>query len=316
MKFLSLFLLCITSSIAVPAQHVYYKVSFPNAVHHEARITLTVTGIPKGPAVFRMSRSSPGRYATHEFGKNIYQVSAEDGSGKPLQVARTDGDIYQVAEHGNTIAISYTLYGDYADGTYAGIDPESVHLNMPACFMWMVGMDDAPIEIRFDPPAGNKGVIATQLKPGADPHVFTAPGLQFFMDSPTKIGDLHIIQWDISNPDGSRYKMGIALESIATPEQEKDLAAKVQRMVAEAKAVYGEFPKYDYGTYTFLASINSYVHGDGMEHRNSTMITVPIPRLNVDRVLGVFAHEYFHNWNVERIRPKTLEPFNFTKSNM
>jgi predicted metalloprotease with PDZ domain len=136
------------------------------------------------------------------------------------------------------------------------------------------------------------------------------------MDSPTKIGDLHITRWDISNPDGARFKMGIALESIATPEQENELAGKVRRMVAEAKAVYGEFPKYDYGTYTFLASINSYVHGDGMEHRNSTMITVPIPRLNVDRVLGVFAHEYFHNWNVERIRPKTLEPFNFTKSNM
>jgi predicted metalloprotease with PDZ domain len=80
--------------------------------------------------------------------------------------------------------------------------------------------------------------------------------------------------------------------------------------------VYREFPKYDYGVYTFIASANAFVQGDGMEHRNSTMITVPIPYFNTDFLLEVFSHEYFHNWNVERIRPKTLEPFNFEKSNM
>src|SRR5262249_43203594 len=67
---------------------------------------------------------------------------------------------------------------------------------------------------------------------------------------------------------------------------------------------------------TFLASINPYVHGDGMEHRNSTMISIPTVFRNNDRLLGVFAHEFFHCWNVKRIRPKTLEPFNFEKSDM
>lgn len=302
--------------ITLSAQQVSYLVTFPNAVHHEAQIDLTVSGIPLTTAQFRMSRSSPGRYATHEFGKNVYDVKATDTDGKTISVLRVDGDIYEVPVHKGTVTLSYTLYGNYADGTYAGIDPESIHLNMPAVFMWMQGLEKAPITIRFVLPKENRGIVATQLVSTADPYTFTAPGLQYFMDSPTKIGDIHFREWPLINPDGSRYAMRIALEAKATESQFDELTEKIQKMVAEARAVFGEFPKYDYGSYTFIASANLYVHGDGMEHRNSTMISIPMSSFSAGGLLGVFSHEYFHNWNVERIRPKTLEPFRFDKSNM
>ena len=301
---------------ALSAQKITYKVSFPNAIHHEAHIELTVSGIPAKPAIFKMSRSSPGRYATHEFGKNVYDVYATDNTGKSITVNRIDGDVYEVPKHTGTLTLAYTLYGNYADGTYAGIDPESIHLNMPASFMWMKGMDNAPIEISFDLPKENKAVIATQLVPTNKPNTFTAPGLQYFMDSPTKIGDLVFRQWAISNPDGKSFTMRIGLESAATPSQADELAEKVKKIVQEARAVYGEFPDYDFGTYTFIASATPFVQGDGMEHRNSTMISIPMNTFRAGDLQEVFAHEYFHNWNVERIRPKTLEPFNFEKSNM
>lgn len=308
----TLFMLVLTLS----AQKVAYLVSFPNAVHHEAQISLTVSGIPLTSAQFRMSRSSPGRYATHEFGKNVYDVKATDADGKTLPVVRVDGDVYEVPTHKGTVTLSYTLYGNYADGTYAGIDPESIHLNMPAVFMWMPGLEKAPISIRFVLPKENRGIVATQLVATADPYTFTAPGLQYFMDSPTKIGDIHFREWPLINPDGSRYTMRIALEAKATESQFDELTEKIQKMVTEARSVFGEFPKYDYGSYTFIASANPYVHGDGMEHRNSTMISIPMSSFSAGGLLGVFSHEYFHNWNVERIRPKTLEPFRFDKSNM
>ena len=301
---------------AISAQKITYKVSFPNAIHHEARIELMASGIPAKPAIFKMSRSSPGRYATHEFGKNVYDVSATDNTGKSITVNRVDGDVYEVPKHTGTLTIAYTLYGNYADGTYAGIDPESIHLNMPASFIWMKGMDNAPIEISFDLPKENKALIATQLVPTNKPNTFTAPGLQYFMDSPTKIGDLVFRQWAISNPNGKSFTMRIALESAATPSQADELAGKAKKIVEEARAVYGEFPDYDYGTYTFIASATPFVQGDGMEHRNSTMISIPMNTFRAGDLQEVFAHEYFHNWNVERIRPKTLEPFNFEKSNM
>ena len=314
-KQISLFLAVFSFSVTY-AQKISYVVSFPNLVHHEATISLTASGIPAGKALFRMSRSSPGRYATHEFGKNVYDVKAFDQTGNAIAVTRVDGDVYEVPKQNGTVRIDYTLYADYADGTYSGLDQNSVHLNMPSAFMWIKGFDNAPITITFNVPTDKKWTIATQLKPTDNPTEFTAPGLQYFMDCPTKIGNLVWNDWEIKNPNGNTYKFRLALEANTTDSLAAVFAAKVKRLTQEEQAVYGETPAYDYGTYTFIASINPYVDGDGMEHRNSTMITRASAFNGDNNLLGVFSHEFFHCWNVERIRPKTLEPFNFEKSNM
>ena len=316
MKSFYLLLFSVLLSRLSLAQPIRYEMSFPNAVHHEAQISLTVSQLPQQAAIFRMSRSSPGRYATHEFGKNVYNVRAFDGQNQPLTVVRTEGDVYTVPTHKGTIRVTYTLYGNYADGTYMGIDPQSIHLNMPATFMWVKGLDQRPIELKFSLPSENMGVVATQLVPTVDRSTFTAPSLQYFMDSPVKIGKLTVNEWKRTATDGKPITFRVALEAAVPDSTASSFAKKIARIVDQAGAVYGEFPRYDYGTYTFLASLNPYVRGDGMEHRNSTMITVPIAFTGPERVLGVFAHEFFHCWNVERIRPKTLEPFNFEKSNM
>jgi predicted metalloprotease with PDZ domain len=307
--------LAFTLHIAL-AQRVSYIVSFPNLAHHEAQVELIVTEIVNRTAVFRMSRSSPGRYATHEFGKNIYDVRALDQNGKPLTITRTDGDVYEVVHHNGYIRVQYTLYGNYADGTYVGLDPDGVHLNMPGAFLWMKGLDNSPITIHFNIPAEWHWTVATQLQPTSDSLTFLARNFQYFMDCPTKIGPLHYRKWEVKNPDGKAYTFRVALDGGNDDTAFTNFSDKVQRIVAQAQAVYGETPAYDFGTYTFLASINPYVHGDGMEHRNSTMISIPLVFRNDDRLLEVFAHEFFHCWNVKRIRPRTLEPFNFEKSDM
>lgn len=311
------FLLLLTGlTMSVKAQRLSYIISFPNLAHHEARVELIASDIPTRNAVFHMSRSSPGRYATHEFGKNVYDVSASDAQGKPLTVNRIDGDVYEVSRHNGYIRLQYTLYADYADGTYANIDPAGVHLNMPAVFMWLQGVDKTPINIHFSVPDSLHWTIATQLQPTNDPLTFTARGLEYFMDCPTKIGDLHERRWDVKNPDGKVYSFRIVLDGHEDEAEFTSFTAKVKKIVQQEQAVYGETPAYDYGTYTFLASINPFVHGDGMEHRNSTMITIPDRFHDDDEYLEVFAHEFFHCWNVKRIRPRSLEPFNFEKSDM
>jgi len=297
-------------------QRISYIVSFPNIAHHEAKIELVASDIPTRSAVFRMSRSSPGRYATHEFGKNIYDVKAFDQQSKPVTITRTDGDVYEVSRHSGYLRVEYTLYANYADGTYAGIDPSGIHLNMPAAFLWMKGVDNTAITIHFTVPDSLHWSIATQLQPTSDPWTFTARGLQYFMDCPTKIGALRYRNWEVKNPDGKSYAFRIALDGAGEDSTFTTFSGKVQKIVQQAQAVFGETPAYDYGGYTFLASINPYVYGDGMEHRNSTMISLPVNFHGEDFLLGVFAHEFFHCWNVKRIRPRTLEPFNFEKSDM
>jgi len=311
------YFLALTLSIqSVSAQKIHYNVSFPNIVHHEARIEVTVTGAQQKQLLFRMSRSSPGRYATHEFGKNVYDVSATDQSGKSVSVQRIDGDVYQVGTTSGFARVQYTLYANYPDGTYAGVDQNSIQLNIPAAFMWVKELEKAAIEVNFNLPDNKKWTIATQLKPTDKANVFTAPNLQYFMDSPVKIGSLIWKDWTLSNPDKKRYTFRLALEANASDSLATDFAGKIKKITQETQAIFGAFPTFDYGQYTFLASINPYVKGDGMEHRNSTMIALPTNFTGANNLLGVFSHEFFHAWNVERIRPKSLEPFNYEKSNM
>ncbi len=298
------------------SQAIHYEVSFPNIQHHEALISLAAENLSMKSIIFKMSRSSPGRYATHEFGKNIYDIKAFNKANQLITINQIDGDVFEVPNYNGYVRVEYILYANYADGTYAGIDPSSVHLNMPASFLWVKGADKLPIDINFNLHSNKNWTIATQLKPTNNIFKFTAPGLQYFMDSPVKIGDLFKKSWDLKNSDGKNIQFQLALEANTDDSTATVFAKKVEKITLEAKSVFGEFPTYDYGKYTFLASINPFVHGDGMEHRNSTMITIPSRFSNSDFLLGVFSHEFFHCWNVERIRPKTLEPFNFEKSNM
>src|SRR5882724_10749885 len=100
--FLLLALLWISHSYA---QKINYVISFPNIVHHEANISLAASGIPVGKATFRMSRSSPGRYATHEFGKNVYDVKAFDQGGNPITINRVDGDVYELPKQNGFVRV-------------------------------------------------------------------------------------------------------------------------------------------------------------------------------------------------------------------
>jgi predicted metalloprotease with PDZ domain len=296
---------------------IYYAVSFPNAAHHEAEITMTIPDVPAGALKVRMSRSSPGRYATHEFGKNIYNVKATDVSGNELTVKQIEGDVYEIAQHEAVVKISYTLFGNHTDGTYVGIDASHAHLNMPAAFMWAIGMANRPVKFEFNDLEKYGWKVATQLKPEGV-NVYSAPDLQYMMDSPTEISNFKTNYWEVVNTNGKKQKMGIAMHTDDDQATVDNFAKLVQKLVLEEKAVFGEQPNYDYGTYTFLDDIYPTNFGDGMEHRNSTCIVDASDKIagNEKDLMGTFAHEFFHSWNVERIRPKSLEPFNFEHANM
>lgn len=307
--------LCTLCSVLSAQSPVEYEISFPNAVHHEAEIAVTFTGLPAGPLAVRMSRSSPGRYAAHEFAKNVYSLKAVDGRGRALSAAKTSPQEWTVIGHNGTVRVTYTLFADHADGTYAGIDRTHAHLNSPATFLWAVGLDARPVRVRFrDLPAG--WTVATQLAPGTDATTFTAPSLQYFMDSPIEVSALDLRTWTVADGRTTRT-IRLAIHHAGTREEVDEYVEQIKKVVLEQKAVYGELAPYDYGTYTFLADYLPWVAGDGMEHRNSTVLTSTRPlRTGARGNLGTVSHEFFHSWNVERIRPRALEPFNFRDANM
>ncbi|OOQ57621.1 M61 family metallopeptidase [Mucilaginibacter pedocola] len=304
------------SAFAQKQKPLYYTISFPNAAHHEAEITLTIPQADNGSIKVHMSRSSPGRYATHEFGKNIYNLKAAGVDGTALEIKQLEGDLYEIQGVSGPLKISYTLFGNWTDGTYASIDASHAHLNMPATILWAEGQANTPIKVQFNDADKYGWKVFTQLKSEGD-NVYSATNLQYLMDSPTELSASKVNSWTVDN-NGKAEKVSIAVHSDDSQPVIDGFGKMVQKMVLEEKAVFGELPTFDYGEYVFLDDVHPTTSGDGMEHRNSTIIVQPIDKVegNEARLLGTFSHEFFHSWNVKRIRPKSLEPFNFTHANM
>ncbi|RED46564.1 putative metalloprotease with PDZ domain [Winogradskyella eximia] len=288
-----------------------YTISFENAAHHEAEITATFKGLKSGEAEFRMSRSSPGRYAIHEFAKNVYNVKVTDSKGHVLETTRPDPYSWTVNDHDGTIIVNYTLYANHGDGTYAQVDETHAHLNMPATFMYAPSLENDTFNIEFKPREDLNWEIATQLKL-VEGNTYSADNLQYFMDSPTEISDHMLRSFEV---DGQ--KINFALHHNGTAVEFDAYFENVKKTILQQKAVFGELPSYDYGEYTFLGCYIPNATGDGMEHRNSTIVTSTRSLADgADRNIGTVSHEFFHCWNVERIRPQSLEPFNFEAANM
>ncbi len=293
------------------ASGVRYELSFPNAVHHEAEIRATFSGVGKEPLEVLMSRSSPGRYALHEFAKNVSNFRANDSEGHPLKLQHDSPYSWLVTPGTGTVVCSYTLYGDRADGTYAAIDETHAHLNLPATLVWARGFEHVPATLAFEKPAGSGWKAATQLIPNPD-GTFSAPDLEWMMDSPVELSASPLREWKL---DDATFRL--ALHFDGTDAEANAFEEMCKNVVAEEKGVFGQFPKYDHGTYTFIVDYLPYANGDGMEHRDSTVIS---GALNLGestrRAIGTVSHEFFHCWNVRRIRPKSLEPFDFERADM
>lgn len=293
-----------------------YEISFENAVHHEATIKATFPSIASDILAVRMSRTSPGRYALHEFAKNVYRFNATDSKGENLEVLRPDPYQWLVVGHDGTVNISYTLFANRGDGTYSQIDETHAHLNIPATFMYAPELDNRRIEVNFKVREDLNWKIATQL-PHVSGNTYSAPNLHYFMDSPTEISNHHLREFQVAS-NGKNQTVQLALHHNGTEVETDNYFERIKKVVLEEQKVFGEFPDFDYGRYTFLACYIPNASGDGMEHRNSTILTSTrsLAEGGMERNIGTVSHEFFHAWNVERIRPKSLEPFNFEEANM
>jgi predicted metalloprotease with PDZ domain len=288
---------------------VDYRVSFPEPQHHWMQVEATFPAVESATLELRMSRSSPGRYSLHDFAKNVYDVHAFARDNRELATTRPDPYGWNVTGHGGKVTVKYKVFGDRLDGTYLAVDDTHAHINMPAAFMWARGLEDRPITVLLEQPAGAHWTVATQLHANGS---LTAPNLQYFMDSPIEFGPISMREF---STNGRRFRF--AMHHAGTDHELDALVKDVQKIVEQAGAVFGEYPEYEPGHYTFLADYVPYANGDGMEHRNSTVISGNLSIAGGrDAILDTVAHEFFHCWNVERIRPKSLEPFDFDRANI
>jgi len=292
-----------------------YHISFQNRAHHEAEVTAIFEDVQPEVLAVTMSRTSPGRYSLHEFAKNIYGVKAFDREGSSLTIARPNPHQWEISGHQGYVKLTYTLFGDRADGTYVSIHPMYIHLNMPAAFLWAKDFAEQGMRLTVGFLDENQKIL-TQLFPTEAPNVFLAPNLQYFMDSPLQIAPFEMHEWEETYGE-SKFGMRLGVFHNGSTKEISAYANMAKRLVRESLAVWKDAPRFETGEYVFMCAYQPYVEWDGMEHRNSTVLTSQKP-LKTDALdsAGTLVHEFFHAWNVERLRPASLEPFQFDRENI
>ncbi len=292
----------------------FYQLDLTGHDRHQLAVSARFVVADPAPLVLQMSSASPGRYARHDFAKNIYALKALDGQGNPLPLERLSPTRWQVSGHQGEVQVSYLLFGNHADGTYNQIDSRHVHLNMPAALLFAPALRAAPatVSLKAVPQSWR---TATQLYPQPDGSL-TAPQLDYLMDSPLEVSEHQLYSFSQVSA-GKTYQIELALHHDGREEEAKVLLEKTQAVVRQQQAIFGELPDFANQRYTFIADYLPGVDGDGMEHRNSTVVTSDSSLAqNEFSQIETISHEFFHAWNVERIRPKTLEPFDYSQTNM
>ncbi|MDT7687305.1 MAG: hypothetical protein QOE46_64 [Acidobacteriota bacterium] len=303
---------------SAPAYRISYRLSMPQPASHLFEVQVIVEGLAGADHVdFQMPRWSPGRYAVFDFAKNVQETLAwslcptQTPCGhRQLRVERLDTQTWRVAGSGEGgVMLTYKVYADDLSGTFSQLDARHANFNGGSVFVYVVGHKQDAASLKIDAPNGWK-IINGQSK-DTEQSEFNFPNYDLLIDTPTEIApDFTVQTFDVS---GKTYR--VVIHSLGDEGGRRaDFAKAVERIVRVETA---QMPAPDYEQYTFLFHFDPTARrGDGMEHLNSTQIieTGALANREVyEGAVSTAAHEFFHVWNVKRMRPVGLGPWDFTR---
>jgi predicted metalloprotease with PDZ domain len=323
---LALAIIAVVTSVAVaqdaPLKSISYRLSMSRPVSHLFEVAIIVevpNRLKDAPLQFQMAKWSPGRYGVFDFAKNVQEFRAVTGNCPPATrcgdasirpVTRVDDQTWSVALLGTTtLTISYKVFGNDLSGTFSQLDDRHANYNGASIFMYLVGHKADPVKLDILAPAGWKIVNGRTERPGQSEWQF--PNWDVMIDTSTEIAP----DWtqDTFVVDGKKYH--VVVHSFGAEGGKRPaLVRDIEKIVRAEVAMWGppEFEEYTFLMH-FAADDKS---GDGMEHLTSTQIIEPgalaDPGVYED-ALGTVAHEFFHVWNVKRLRPQELGPWDFTR---
>jgi len=247
-------------------------------------------------------------YQVRDFAQYLNWVCAKDRSGHPLAVRELNHSRWQIQGAERGAVVEYQMYVDAPGPFNAQLNTHHAFFNLAQILMYPVDARLAPLNVRFSHiPDGWR--IATPLASSLSGEEFTAANYDRLVDSPVEIGKFQESDFD---EGGGHYRVIVDADS-----GDYDLAkivAALHKIVAAATSWMNDRP---FETYMFLYHFPRGPAGGGMEHAFSTAIDVnaELMKQSLDALTSVTAHEFFHLWNVKRIRPQTLEPIDYTKEN-
>lgn len=286
---------------------IAYAIAMPDTIDHLYQVQIDVQGALGDTLRLQMPVWSPGRYARMDFARNVRDESAQDGDGRTLVFDRQNGSLWRVATDGaHRVVFRYTVFADNLSGTFSVVDTAHANWNGASVFMYVVGHKPDPVTLSVVLPVGWHIINGASTVP--DQRAFRFPNYDELIDTPTEVA--RHFEVDSFTVDGRLYRVMVHHNG-----DEHGFHAgfvrDVEKIVRYENTVIGPPPLQ---MYTFLVNVG-YDGSDGMEHLYSTQIQTREPWTDsavVMETLGDVAHEYFHVWNVKRVRPMALGPFDYT----
>lgn len=291
--------------VEVPA--IAYTVGMSKPATHllEVEMRVSANQLP-GRLELKMPVWTPGSYLIREYARHVQDFEVKDASGSPLTWEKINKNTWAVdTKRAKSVVATYRVYANELTVRTNELNDEHAFWNNAATLMFVKDQLKAPSTVTVRPFGNWK--IGTGLPPAGQPNTFRAENFDVLYDSPFEVSDFKEIGFTV---EGKPHRI------IFSGEGNYDLqrtATDVAKIVEEAYKIFGEF---GYDNYTFIVNLRG---GGGLEHLNSTALQYnrfgfkPEPRYK--GFLGLVAHEYFHNFNVKRIRPDALGPFDYENEN-
>src|SRR5258708_16773255 len=281
-----------------------YTITLTAPEHHLAEVQIV---LPAGPSLRELQLPVwNALYQVRDFAQYVNWVRAKDRAGNALVVREIDASRWQIQGTEGGAIVEYQIYVDSPGPFGAQFNEHHTFLNLAQILMYPVDARNSPLTIRFSHvPA--QWHIATPLTPGVD--TFVAENYDRAVDSPVEIG---VFQESDFDEAGGHFRVIVDADAAAY-DMEK-IVGQLHRIVAAATTWMNDRP---FDSYMFLYHFPRGPAGGGMEHAYSTAIELNADAIkqDSDALSSVTAHEFFHLWNVKRVRQQTLVPIDYTKEN-
>ena len=287
-----------------------YSISYTNPNKHIIDIKLKLSEVNSEELNLSLPSWRPGRYTMQNFAKHVLNLTAFDENGIELSCEKVTKDQWSVkVGSSKTVEVKYSYYAFQMDAGNSWLDDEQLYLNFINCLVYAEGRLNDKCEVEIHVPVDY--LFATGLTQ-TGVQKFETDSFYHLVDSPLVAAKkIRKIEYQVSS---STFYLWIIGE---LPRTDGEVIRDFRKFTELQIEVMGEFPSPDYH---FIYQCLPYKHYHGVEHWNSTVITIgPAKELKerplYKEFLGVSSHELFHTWNVIRLRPKEMTPYDFQHEN-
>jgi predicted metalloprotease with PDZ domain len=301
----------VTAAAAVAQEPVDYlvRVDDPNTGLFHVEATVPAIG---GATLVSLPAWTPGFYAINDYARYIRNFAAHDVDGAPLRWERLDKDSWRIFSQGSRrVRVSFDLLANNLSLDGSLLRADFGFFNGTNLFLYPEKNYDFPARVRFDLPPEWR--VATELRETGEPGVYSAADFHELVDNPTFLGHFAI---DSTQADGRWVRLAIYPANAVPEEARRVILDALQRIADYSHDLFGEPPYERYTTFMYLYSGEANSSG-GLEHANSHLDIMPAGAYaNAEQIghgfgFGLLSHEYYHAWNVKRIRPTDMWPYDY-----